>query len=176
MQTMQCWVIGLMSIELAKTWKMLWPNFTYYPSICLKELIKTMTNLSEDSQCPSQNSHQPHTKYKPWAITLGPTCTILPFKCTWYMSCKCRKNRYNSQISHVLQNSVLQSKWLGMPRVWEWTTKRTHITHPQPAKINAEDTKGECVVCTIPINFNLWMYGRSNGRVSYAMWTNLLVP
>lgn len=73
------------------------------------------------------------------------------------MSCKCRKNRYNSQISHVLQNSVLQSKWLGMPRVWEWTTKCTYITHPQPAKINAEDTKGECVVCIIPVNLTLYV-------------------
>jgi hypothetical protein len=33
--------------------KQVWPDFRYYPGICLEELRKIIINFSQDSQCPS---------------------------------------------------------------------------------------------------------------------------
>jgi hypothetical protein len=69
------------------------------------------------------------------------------------MSSKCRKNRYNSQLSHACQNPVLQSQWLSVPWAGQWTTKPSHIAHPQPAEIK-ENITSEWVTCTIHTDFS----------------------
>jgi hypothetical protein len=42
---------------------------TYYPSICLEELRKTMKKLSHDSQSPDSELNLGHPEYKAGVLT-----------------------------------------------------------------------------------------------------------
>jgi hypothetical protein len=48
-----------------------WPNLRYYPSGCLKQLTKTMKNLGQDSQCPTEfwTSQVPNTNQKHYYLS-----------------------------------------------------------------------------------------------------------
>jgi hypothetical protein len=55
--------------------KRLCPSLQYFPIICLDMLRKTMKYLSQDNQCPSQDSNWAPPKCKSQALLLEPTCS-----------------------------------------------------------------------------------------------------
>jgi len=49
----------------------------YYPSICLEGLRKTVSNLSQDSQSPGQESNLETQKYETGVMTTMPLCQVI---------------------------------------------------------------------------------------------------
>jgi hypothetical protein len=46
------------------------------PELSLEGLRKIMTNFTQDSSCPGQDSNEAHPQYKSQELTLGPACLI----------------------------------------------------------------------------------------------------
>jgi hypothetical protein len=57
--------------------KQSWPNLRYYPCNSLKVQKKTMKNLSQDSQCLSQDLKQAPSKHKSKTLPLEPMSSVI---------------------------------------------------------------------------------------------------
>jgi hypothetical protein len=66
-----------------------WHNLRFYPTVCLKELIKTMKNLNiAEIQAENETRHLMNTSLKCYHYT----SLFCPFVSSWrtYYQCKCR--------------------------------------------------------------------------------------
>jgi hypothetical protein len=52
--------------------KLYWPNFWYYPVICLEELRESTKNHSQDSRSPGRDLNPGPSEYKAGVLTTRP--------------------------------------------------------------------------------------------------------